>query len=161
MNVCCCSLFTSIHDIVLWERMKRFEWRRVTGLKKTLLWLSINMAPKWSHVTWCKFLQHFTRNFFTWKCFSKLFFSYSLALQFFGAKILAQKLLVKCWWNWLLGLISSTFYALLLRAHIPKAQKNTIKLSVFFCALGSACKKAVCKMLVKHPISSFFTRRFM
>ena len=36
-----------------------------------------------------------------------------------------------------------------LLAQIPKAQKNTVKLSVFFALLGSTCLKAACKMLVK------------
>jgi hypothetical protein len=48
-----------------------------------------------------------------------------------------------------LGLILPTFYELLLRVQIPKSQKNTVKLSVFFALSGSACIKAACKMLVK------------
>jgi len=45
--------------------------------------------------------------------------------------------------------ISSTFHKQLLCVRIPKAQKNTGNLSVFFTLLGSACVKAACKMLVK------------
>ncbi len=33
----------------------------------------------------------------------KLFFTYSLAGYFFRKRILAQKLLIKCWWNWQLA----------------------------------------------------------
>ena len=39
--------------------------------------------------------------FFAWKCFTQLFSTYILVLYYFGEKILAQKLLMKCWWNWL------------------------------------------------------------
>jgi len=45
--------------------------------------------------------QHFTRNFFVRKCFAQLISYYSLALWPFVKRISAQKLLVKCWWNWL------------------------------------------------------------
>jgi len=34
------------------------------------------------------------------------------------------------------------FYEQLLCAHIPKAQKKTVKLSVLFALLGSACAKS-------------------
>jgi len=44
----------------------------------------------------CQFHQHFTGAFFKGKCFAQLFSSHSLALKNFGAKISAQKLLVKC-----------------------------------------------------------------
>ncbi len=56
------------------------------------------LEQKWLR---CQFHQHFTHAFCAQKCFAQLSSSYSLALYFFGAKILAQKLLVKCWWNWL------------------------------------------------------------
>ena len=49
----------------------------------------------------CQFHQHFTCSFFIWKSFKKLFCTYCLGLYFFGGRKLAQKLLVKCWWNWL------------------------------------------------------------
>jgi hypothetical protein len=47
----------------------------------------------------CQFQQHFTRTFFVQKCFAQLFSTYILALYFFGKRILAQKMHVKCWWN--------------------------------------------------------------
>ncbi len=47
------------------------------------------------------------------------------------------------------GSISLTFYEQLLHAHIPKAQKDNQVISVFFHFLGSACIRAVHKMLVK------------
>jgi len=49
----------------------------------------------------CQFHQHFMNKFYLQKCFAQFFSSYSLALQFHGTQILAQNLLVKCWWNWL------------------------------------------------------------
>jgi hypothetical protein len=47
-----------------------------------------------------------------------------------------------------LGSISPTFYELLLRAQLPKAQKDTDDLTVFFALLGSVHKKAAHKTLV-------------
>jgi hypothetical protein len=58
----------------------------------------------------CQFHQHFMCNFFIGKCFAQIFSHYSLALWFFGKRISAQKLLVKCWWNWQQGSISPTFW---------------------------------------------------
>jgi len=46
-------------------------------------------------------------------------------------------------------LISPTFYAKLLCTQIPKAQKNIVKPLVFFVLVGSACVKALHKMVVK------------
>jgi len=51
--------------------------------------------------------------------------------------------------------ISPTFYAKLLLAKIPKAQKHSFKPSVFFVLLGSAPIKASCKMLVKSTPRDF------
>ena len=48
----------------------------------------------------CQFHQHFMRSFFVQKSFEQLFCTYGLGLYFFGERKLAQKLLVKCWWNW-------------------------------------------------------------
>jgi len=47
------------------------------------------------------------------------------------------------------GSISPTFYANLLNAKVPKAQKDTDDLTVIFALLGSARVKALHKMLVK------------
>ncbi len=43
----------------------------------------------------CQFHQHFTCPFSFWTAFLQLQFG------FFATRILALKLLVKCWWNWL------------------------------------------------------------
>jgi len=40
--------------------------------------------------------QYFTNDFFVQKCFAQLLSNYSLALNFFGKKMSAQKLLIKC-----------------------------------------------------------------
>ncbi len=45
--------------------------------------------------------------------------------------------------------ISSTFYEQLLRTQIPKAQKDTDELTVFFMLSGSARTKTACKTLMK------------
>jgi len=41
--------------------------------------------------------------YFLLKCYGLLFFTYNFDLLFFVKRISAQKLLVKCWWNWLLA----------------------------------------------------------
>ena len=51
---------------------------------------------------WCQFHPHFTSSFFLWKPFEHFFSTYSLGLYFLGTRKFAQKVLVKCWWNWLL-----------------------------------------------------------
>jgi len=45
--------------------------------------------------------------------------------------------------------ISLRFIEQLLHSQIPKAQKKTVKLSVFFMLSGSSLKKAARRMLVK------------
>jgi len=47
------------------------------------------------------------------------------------------------------GSISPTFHEQLLLSNIPNAQKDTVKLSVFFALLGSARPKGMCKMMMK------------
>jgi hypothetical protein len=71
-------------------------------------------------------------------CLSHTFLAYSLSLPL--SKVVAVPHM---------GSILPTFYEQLLRTQIPKVQKNTVKLSVFFALLGSACVKAAHKMLVK------------
>jgi hypothetical protein len=52
--------------------------------------------------------------------------------------------------------ISSMLYEQLLHTQIPKAQKNTVKSSVFFALLGSARAKAALRMLMKlTPVVKF------
>jgi len=62
-----------------------------------------------------RFLQSFTRSFFVHKCFFThlLFICFLLGLVIFGERKLAQKLLIKCWWNWLyIGVnFTNTLYA--------------------------------------------------
>jgi len=50
--------------------------------------------------TRCQFHQYLMSSFFIQKFFAQLWCAYNLGLQFFGEGILAQKLLIKCWWNW-------------------------------------------------------------
>jgi len=52
------------------------------------------------HLSCSQFHQHCTRAFFVRKAIKQLLSSYILALQFFGARILAKKVWVKSWRNW-------------------------------------------------------------
>ncbi len=48
-----------------------------------------------------QFHQHFMSSFFIRKLYVKFFCTWNLASYFFGARKFAEKLLFKCWWNWL------------------------------------------------------------
>ncbi len=47
-----------------------------------------------------QFHQHSTSSFYVRKLHAQLFCAYVLGLYFTGARLLAQKLHVECWWNW-------------------------------------------------------------
>ncbi len=84
------------------------------------------------------------------KCFVKLFYACSLAMQFFEKRILVQKLLVMCWQNWLLQVsISKTFYTRLFHTKVFCAAFLQLQFDfvIFWCKNFSA--KGMCKMLVK------------
>ena len=66
---------------------------------------------------------------------------------------------MKCWWNWPLVSISSTFYEQLLCLQIPKAQKKTVKSSSFFALLGSLSVKSDRRTLVKLTTADLFKGR--
>ncbi len=52
-------------------------------------------------------------------------------------------------------------YTKLISAQIPKAQQNTVKLSVFFALLESARAKAACRILMKLTPGVNFTNMFI
>jgi len=72
------------------------SWRRLTNLSPVRTSTSIVCRPPFR----CQFHQHFMHVFYVQKPFVLPYSNYSLALLFFGKRILAEKLLVKCWWNW-------------------------------------------------------------
>ncbi len=47
-----------------------------------------------------QFHQHSTRSFYVRKLHAQLFCAHVLGLYFTGVSLLAEKLLVECWWNW-------------------------------------------------------------
>ncbi len=49
-----------------------------------------------------QFHQRSTRSLYVHKFLEQLFCAYILGLYFTGARLLAQKLRVECWWNWAL-----------------------------------------------------------
>jgi hypothetical protein len=48
----------------------------------------------------CQFHQHFTRGFFVWKFWAKLFCTYIKGLNFCWCKNIGANTIIKCWWNW-------------------------------------------------------------
>jgi len=79
------------------SHLMHVDWRHKTfaptRFKRVTSYLDV---PK----TRCQFHKHFMSCFCTNILALKTFCACSLALWVFGARILAQKLLVKCWWNW-------------------------------------------------------------
>jgi hypothetical protein len=72
-----------------------------------LFWLLFSTFPFFqffSVFTWtsdrAQFHQRYTHSFYIRKLCTQLFCAYVLGLYFTGARLLAQKLRVKCWWNW-------------------------------------------------------------
>jgi len=57
-----------------------------------------NWTPS-NQKSWSQFHQHFTTSFFMQKYFSKLFSTYSFVFVICVERIIAQKLILKCWWN--------------------------------------------------------------
>jgi len=99
-------------------------------------WLQVSISP-------------FTNSFFVQKCFVKLFYACSLAMQFFDKRILVQKPLVICCWNWLQMSISTTFYVQCFHTKVFCAAFFQLQFGfvIFWCKIISA--KGMCKMLVK------------
>ncbi len=62
-----------------------------------------NLRWKWLCETCSRFHQHFTGQFFVQKRIEQLFSIYVWLWNFLQPKILAKKLSIKCWWNWLLN----------------------------------------------------------
>ncbi len=75
----------------MWEKAK--EGRNISKL----------LLDNSHDITCGQFHQHFIHGFFVRKCLEQIFCTYILGLYFFGKKVAAPKLLLKCWW------ISSTF----------------------------------------------------
>ena len=83
-------------------------------LKKFLLATLKQGATTWRLMTRCQFHQHFKSSFFVPKSFEQLFCTYGLGFYFFCKRKLAQKLCVKCWWNWLLEFDANTTVPMLM-----------------------------------------------
>ncbi len=88
---------------------------------------SLTTGSSSAPTTLSQFYRHFTSSFFVQKCFAQI---YSTYLQFgfviLDIRILAQKLLLKCWWNSHLESISPTIYKQFFYT-FPFATKNTKK----------------------------------
>jgi len=67
-----------------------------------------NVAAPHSIPFRCHFHQNFMSSFFIQKCLAQFISNYILAFLISCHKNIVQKLLVKCWWNWLqVGLTSA------------------------------------------------------
>ena len=112
-------------------------------LRPLILIISLNMQLLLL-LSRCQFHQHFTSSFFVRKALEQLFCTYIVGLNFFGARKLAQKLLVKCWWNWLKVVPPVSFISEFVKVH-PRHllnEKSTEKCSFLirrFSALTKIC----------------------
>ncbi len=61
-----------------------------------MFYLHLAIVASLLRPSWCQFHQYFTSSFFIWTFFVQLLCAYNLGLEFFGKRILAQKLLIKC-----------------------------------------------------------------
>jgi len=90
-----------------------------------------------------QFHQHFTLVFFVQKSFWQLFSCHILAKKALSYKKCVHKMLMK-----LTPRVNFTFYSQLSSVQFPKVQKYSPAISLF-ALLGSACIKAVLKILMK------------
>jgi hypothetical protein len=96
--------------------------RCIRDLDTTLLKWFNSGSRKYLPLTRCQFHQHFMLTLLYESVFLQLFSNYSLALLLFGKRILAQKLLVKCWLNLLLATSKS-------RCHFRSGKKGLEKIT--------------------------------
>ncbi len=89
-----------------------------------------------------QFHQHFTSTFLVQKYLEQIFFTFCFCLHFFGKIILAQKLLIKCWWNWHQWSTSSTFYASVFCVKVLFCQNPLI------CQSQNVTREKLCKALL-------------
>ncbi len=73
----------------------------------------------------CQFHQHFTSSFFVQKFCLQLFSTCILGLYFPDARILVQKLIIKCWWNWTPGWIRNNYWYLIILIFINSMLNET------------------------------------
>ncbi len=67
--------------------------------------------------------------------FVQLLCAYNLGLYFFGERILAQKLLIKCWRNWHQGSVASSLRIQIASSHFLK-RNETLPIFFLFFLLG-------------------------
>ena len=79
-----------------------------------------------------KISPEFYEQLFCTKGFEQLFCTYSLGWYFFGKRKLEQKLLVKCWWIWLLVPIHDTVPAAKWD-HQHKSDNNNRNITLYGC----------------------------
>ena len=112
---------TDIRHILIeewWRGQINAVWchNHCTSYKK----LPLNIHDSSFTLLACQFHQHFTRIFYIQMWFAQLLCAYKMGLLLFGKRKSAQKLLIKCWWNWLLVLT-------LLRCWCARRYNNTSK----------------------------------
>jgi hypothetical protein len=74
----------------------------VTKMWRMAIFIRHNCGERKNNVGYRCFIVSISSTFYTQVFHSaQLFSNYSLALYFFGVNNLDQKVLVKCWWNWL------------------------------------------------------------
>jgi len=104
----------------------RREGKKIKTSKKTMItWLSFCAFGNWAHKSWSsnfgeidpcsQFHQHLTSSFCADILAPKNYKAKLKSEKSFAKSFCMKKVSIKCWWNWHLWLISSTFYVQLLR----------------------------------------------
>jgi len=96
-----------------------------------------------------QFHQNFMQAFFVQKCFVKLFFHLHVTREKLPKRLLYKKALVKYWWNWHQGLISSTHLWAAFTPVAPQSVRTRSSRQYLFTLFGSTIVKAVRRTLMK------------
>jgi hypothetical protein len=142
------NIITDITSHKEWSQ-KWFYWRvryRISNwIRAVVVFFSFHTRHKFRRQKSCashysQFHQHFTRSFCANILLPTKITKPNCKYRKASKILCMQKLLLKCWWNWHLGLLLPTFYLQILFRWSHKCKK-TVKLSLSFCAFGIFVQK--------------------
>ncbi len=95
------------------------------------------------------------------KFFAELLSAYNLGLLFFGKRILAQKLLIKCWWNWHLVMVALHYIILMCVILLSVILLIAILLTAILLSVTSMNVILISVSLICVILVSFVLRNFI
>ncbi len=111
-----------------------------------MIFLSYNSAVFQTSQTICFLLMRNSSKFYTHLLCSQIPIEQGLSIFIHFQDLCKLKVIIKWWWNWPLGSISSKFFAQLLPTKIPKAQKD--------------CQVVIPSPSIEYPGTRIFERIF-